>query len=125
MKKKLLIIICSMFLLSNCSEEQKTEYIDYLCVDTSRTQGMGTWFGTGNPFTIIKSEYGIRTTTGGGFKFDENLSTNYNYVSIQKVKSVTTTLVFNTITESGSIDIVFNPSDMGRSGKINFSCKKK
>ena len=122
--KKLISILFLIFLLS-CSKKEKTEYIDYLCVDTSSTQGIGTWFGSGNPFTIIKSEYGIRATTGGGFTFDKNLSTNYNYVSVQKVKGVTTTLTFNTITESGAIEIVFNPSNTGISGKINFSCRKK
>ena len=71
MIKRLLISILSIFLLSSCSEEQKTEYIDYLCVDTSSTQGMGTWFGTGGPLTLIKDEYGTRTTTGGGFTFDK------------------------------------------------------
>jgi len=124
MIKRLLISILSIFLLSSCSEEQKTEYIDYLCVDTSSTQGMGTWFGTGGTLTLIKDEYSTRTTTGGGFTFDKNLSTNYNYISVQKVKNVTTTLTFNTITESGTFDIVYNP-DLGRNGKINFSCRKK
>ena len=104
-------------------KEQKTEYIDYLCVDTSSTQGMGTWFGTGGPLTITKDEWG--TSISPGSVINKDLSSEYNYVSIRKQKGVTTTVVFNTISESGYIKVVFNPANLGTSGQVNFKCRKK
>lgn len=112
------------FALTNCSEKKKVEYIDYACLDTGmRPSHFGSWFGTGGPLTITKDEWGIRISPGG--YINESLSNDYNYVSIKELKGVTTTVVFNTILESGYIKIDFNPKSMGLSGQVNFECRKK
>jgi hypothetical protein len=123
-----LMLVVFLLLLSNCSEatsnESKTEYIRYLCVDTNSTYN-GSWFGTGKPFTIIKSKDGITARPGPGFKFDKNLSTEYNYVSINRHPLNVRTFIFNTISESGSIEVFWYRASDGVNGKIYFECKKK
>ena len=123
-----LMLIIFLLLLSNCSEEtsneSKTEYIRYLCVDTNSTYN-GSWFGTGKPFTITKNKDGIIARPGAGFKFDKDLSTEYNYVSINRHPLNVRTFIFNTISESGSIEVFWYRASDGVNGKIYFECKKK
>jgi len=125
-KKIILISFLSLllFALTNCSEKKKVEYIDYACLDTNITPShFGNWFGTGGPLTITKDEWG--TSISPGSVINKDLSSEYNYVSIRKQQGVTTTVVFNTISESGYIKVVFNPANLGTSGQVNFKCRKK
>ncbi len=112
-------------LLISCDNNSKTKVLTYLCVDTKVTNGNAYWFGTGKELNIYKSEYGINIDTGGGLIVNKELSSDYNFISVQKLGTMTTVFTFNTITEKGNIDIRYENWNEGISKIIYFECREK
>ena len=77
-------------------------------------------------FRVDGGDYKITVQNGGQIILDTGSEEGTVVITGDlRVEGVTTTVVFNTISESGYIKVVFNPANLGTSGQVNFKCRKK